>query len=167
MNNRDCGFLLAMAILANISLVSFTWSLINYRQAYEVNATQCQYVKHSSFTDHRGNLNGYVTICWQVPELEPDRVDGPVTWCRGEHVVTGISCDGVMAELKEKYPITHPPVLFPCYKAASDHRRMFLTKPDLNAWKDKFSVGIFFLLDFIIALLIWSTRDYQLKSKQD
>jgi hypothetical protein len=167
MSRRDCGFLTAMAVLFSIAAIALTWSAIDYSQAYEVEATQCQYVKHSTFAGFRGGLNGYVTTCWQVPELEPTRIDGPVTWCRSTQVATGFSCDTVMADLKEKYPITSPPTLFPCYKAISNYEKMFLTKPDLQAWKDKFSVGIFFLLDGLVAVSVWSLGGPSVKTKCD
>jgi hypothetical protein len=167
MTNLSIGFVIVTMILFSISAVALLWSAIDYSQAYEVEATRCQYVKHSTIVGFRGGLNGYVAICWEVPELEPNRVDGPVTMCRGEHVVTGISCDAIMAELKEKYPISHPPNMFPCYKATSNYLKMFLTKPDTEAWKDKFSVGILFLLSGVLAVCLWFFCHPTPKPKKD
>lgn len=97
-------------------------------------------------------LEGIVMVCWDLIGIDeyPPNEDGPVTWCRGRHVITARTQEETMALLQENYPITSPPTFFKCYHATSNYRRMFSYIPDTTSWKFKFNIGMLNLIFIII-----------------
>jgi hypothetical protein len=113
-------------------------------------------------------LEGIVIICWDligVDEHTPNE-DGPVTWCRGRHVITARTQDETMALLKENFPITSPRTFFKCYHATSNYRIMFSYIPDTTSWKFKYNVGIDLLILYSIIEALWNMFDLIMKKPQ-